>query len=136
MPLTAQPLADSKALDSVRSALTVNVTDPERIASVAAGAGLVLYGASRKSLAGILLALVGGALIHRGSTGHCAVYEKLGVNSGALNGETGVPGNRGIKVTRSITVDRAPQDVYRFCRSSWIMCNRCARLTIAAHIGW
>ncbi|MBA2431658.1 MAG: DUF2892 domain-containing protein [Chthoniobacterales bacterium] len=117
MPLTVQPLADHKAVDHVRAALNLNIATPERIGSVAAGAGLLLYGAARKSLGGILLALVGGALIQRGSTGHCALYEKLGINSSQLNGETGVPGNKGIKVTREIVVDRAPQDVYRFWRN-------------------
>jgi uncharacterized membrane protein len=117
MALTAQPLADSPVLNSVRAALDVNVNQPERIGSVAAGAGLVLYGASRKSLGGILIALLGGALIRRGVTGHCDMYEKLGINSNQLNTETGVPGNKGIKVTRTITVDRAPQDVYRFWRN-------------------
>ena len=117
MALTAQPLADSPVLNRVRAALDVNVTQPERIGSVAAGAGLLLYGASQKSLGGIVLALLGGALLHRGITGHCSVYEKLGVNSRQLNDETGVPGNKGIKVTREITIDRAPQDVYRFWRN-------------------
>ena len=117
MALTAQPLADSPVLNSVRAALDINVNQPERIGSVAAGAGLVLYGASRKSLGGILIALLGGALIRRGVTGHCDMYEKLGLNSSQLNTETGVPGNKGIKVTRTITVDRAPQDVYRFWRN-------------------
>jgi uncharacterized membrane protein len=117
MALTAQPLADSPVLNTVRAALDVNVNQPERIGSVAAGAGLVLYGASRKSLGGILIALLGGALIRRGVTGHCDMYEKLGINSSQLNTETGVPGNKGIKVTRTITVDRSPQDVYRFWRN-------------------
>lgn len=117
MALKAQPLADSSVLHSVRAALDINVNQPERIGSVAAGAGLVLYGASRKSLGGILIALLGGALIRRGVTGHCDMYEKLGLNSSQLNTETGVPGNKGIKVTRTITVDRAPQDVYRFWRN-------------------
>ncbi|MBA2742710.1 MAG: DUF2892 domain-containing protein, partial [Chthoniobacterales bacterium] len=69
MALTVQPFAENQALDSVRSALDINVTSPERIGSVAAGAGLLLYGVSRKSLPGILIALVGGALIRRGVTG-------------------------------------------------------------------
>ena len=114
MPLTAQPLANNKALDSVRSALDINVNQPERIGSVAAGASLVLYGLSRRSLGGLLLAVLGGAFVHRGVTGHCSVYEQLGINSSQLNTESGVPGNKGIKVVRSVTVDRAPQDVYRF----------------------
>ena len=117
MALTAQPLADNRALDSVRSALEVNVTQPERIGSIAGGASLLLYGLSRRSLGGLLVAALGGALVHRGVTGHCSVYEQLGINSAQLNTETGVPGNKGIKVTRSITVDRAPQDVYRFWRN-------------------
>src|SRR3712207_2457843 len=115
MPLTAQPFANidqlSKPLDTVRAALDVNVTSPERIGSVAAGAGLLLYGASRKSLGGILLALLAGALIKRGATGHCEVYQKLGVNSRQLNTERGVPGDKGIKVVKSITVARPPQEV-------------------------
>jgi uncharacterized membrane protein len=117
MPLTIQPLADSPILNSVRETLNHNVKTPERIGSVAAGAGLVLYGLSQRSLGGVVLALIGGALVHRGSTGHCAVYEKLGINSSQLNTETGVPGNKGIKVTKSIVVERSPQDVYRFWRN-------------------
>lgn len=121
MPLTAQPFANidqlGKPLDSVRAALNINVTSPERIGSVAAGAGLVLYGASRRSFPGLLLALVGGAFIRRGITGHCEAYQKLGINSRQLNAESGVRGDRGIKVARTIIVNRAPQEVYRYWRN-------------------
>jgi uncharacterized membrane protein len=117
MALTAQPFADSKALDSVRDALNINVQQPERIGSIAAGAGLVLYGASRRSFGGMLIALLGGALIHRGATGHCAMYEKLGINSRQLNTEQGVRGDKGIKVVKTITVARSPQEVYRYWRN-------------------
>ena len=117
MPLTAQPFADSKELDTVRAELDINVPSPERIGSIAGGAGLLLYGLSRRSLGGIAVAVLGGALIHRGATGHCALYRSLGINSRQLNTETGVPGNKGIKVTKTITIDRAPIDVYRFWRN-------------------
>jgi len=116
MPFTTQPLADSKALDGVRAALQVNIPSPERIGSVAAGAGLALYGLSRRSLSGLLVALAGGALIRRGTTGHCAVYEKLGVNSRQLKTESGVRGNKGIKVVKSIVVARPREEVYRYWR--------------------
>lgn len=116
MPLTAQPFANSKELDGVRAALSINVPQAERIGSVAAGAGLVLFGISRKSLGGFLLALAGGALIGRGATGHCSVYEILGVNSRKLNPDRGVPGNKGIKVVKSIIVSKPPQEVYRYWR--------------------
>ena len=121
MPLTAQPFAEvdqlSKPLDRVRASLNVNVPQAERIGSVAAGAALLGYGLSRKSLPGFLLALVGGALVARGATGHCAMYEALGVNSRQLNTESGVPGNKGIKVTESIVVSRPREEVYRYWRN-------------------
>lgn len=99
MPLTTQPLANNTALESIRTQLTQNVPRVERIGSVGIGAALVGYGLSRRSLDGLLLAAAGGALVARGATGHCAMYEKLGINSRQLNSETGVPGNKGIKVT-------------------------------------
>src|SRR5947209_9528163 len=117
MALTAQPFADNKALDQVRAELDINVPQAERIGSIAAGAGLVLYGASRRSFGGLLIALLGGALIHRGATGHCALYENLGINSRQLNTEQGVRGDKGIKVVKTITVARSPQEVYRFWRN-------------------
>src|SRR5438270_327193 len=58
----------------------INVGQEERIISVAGGALLATYGLSRMSLPGLLLALVGGGLIKRGYTGHCDVYEKLGID--------------------------------------------------------
>ena len=116
MALTGQPFANNKALDSVRAAMNLNVPQPERIGSLAAGAGLAAYGLSRRSLGGVLLALLGGALIKRGVTGHCEMYAAMGVNSRQLNTERGVPGNKGIKVVKSITVARPPQEVYRYWR--------------------
>ncbi|CAN5611035.1 SRPBCC family protein [soil metagenome] len=116
MALTVQPFAENKALDNVRSALDLNVTSPERVGSTVAGAGLLLYGISRKSLPGLLLAVLGGALLRRGITGHCEMYQRLGVNSRQLNSESGVRGDRGIKVTKSIVVSRPPQEVYRYWR--------------------
>ena len=63
-----------------------------------------------------MLALLGGALIKRGVTGHCEMYAALGINSRQLNTETGVPGNKGIKVVKSVTVGRPAQEVYRYWR--------------------
>lgn len=96
--------------------MEINVPQPERIGSLAAGVGLAAYGLSRRSLGGVLLALLGGALIKRGATGHCEMYAALGVNSRQLNTETGVPGNKGIKVVKSVTVGRPAQEVYRYWR--------------------
>ena len=84
-------------LNAVRGSLAINVPPAERTGSIVLGAALLLYGLTRRSLGGGLLALGGAALIGRGATGHCALYEKLGVNSRRLNTDTGVPGNKGVK---------------------------------------
>jgi uncharacterized membrane protein len=120
MALTTQPFAYtpelSRPLDQVRTSLEQNVQFPERLGSIAAGSGLILYGLSRRSLGGLLLALIGGSLLHRGSTGYCAVYRRLGINSRQMNTETGVRGNKGIKVERTITIARPAEEIYRFWR--------------------
>lgn len=117
MALTVQTFAENRQLESVRKALSINVAEPERFGSIAAGAGLVLLGASRKSFGGMLVALLGGVLIHRGATGHCALYQQLGINLRQLNTEEGVRGDKGIKVVRTITVARSPEEVYRYWRN-------------------
>ncbi len=116
MPLTAQPLADLPQLDAVRDHLANNVTMAERAGSLGLGAALVIFGLSRRSLGSGLLALAGAGLLARGATGHCALYEKLGINSRQLNTQTGVPGNKGIRTNQSIDVRRAPSEVYRYWR--------------------
>ena len=90
---------------------------PERIGSIVAGSALVLWGLSRRSLGGVLLALLGGGLVHRGSTGYCALYRQLGINSRQMNDETGVPGDKGIKVERTVRIARPAEEVYRFWRN-------------------
>lgn len=121
MPLRTQPFAEAPELahplDRFRSSLEQNVKTPERIGSVVAGSALVLYGLSRRSLGGVVLALLGGGLLYRGSTGYCAFYHQLGINSRQMNQESGVPGDKGIKVERTVRIARPPQEVYRFWRN-------------------
>ena len=60
-----------------------NVADWERIASVAAGLGLMGFGIRKRGITGGLLAMAGAALLHRGATGQCGIYSALGVNTAA-----------------------------------------------------
>ena len=93
-----------------------NVGDTERLISVAAGAVLALFGLKRFSLAGLGLTALGGTLIYRGVTGHCGMYQRLGMNTAEQGGE-GVRGNLGVKIERAIVV-AAPQDrIFRFWRN-------------------
>jgi len=59
----------------------VNVSDTERSLSAIAGGGLLLFGLSRLSLTSLLGIAVGGSLLYRGLTGHCSVYEALGMTT-------------------------------------------------------
>lgn len=59
----------------------VNVSDTERWVSLAGGAALAVGGLARRSPGGALLALLGAALVHRGATGHCAVYRAAGMDT-------------------------------------------------------
>ena len=68
-----------------------NVSEPERIASVVAGAALASVGLLRlRSISGIALTLTGGDLLRRGITGRSYLYECLGVRTAptSLPGET------------------------------------------------
>src|SRR5918997_312664 len=59
----------------------VNVNQTERWISGLAGGALAIYGLTRRTWGGAVLALVGGTLIARGSTGHCYMYDALGINT-------------------------------------------------------
>jgi uncharacterized membrane protein len=98
----------------------VNVGQTERWASALAGGALALYGLTRRTWGGAVLALVGGSLVYRGSTGHCHMYDMLGVNT--AGNETGNPlvsvhGGKGIKVEKSVTINKSPEELYRFWRN-------------------
>ena len=81
-------LGVSDKLDTVRTALnrerlgSVNVGKAERWASVLGGAALAALALrSRNRKAGLgVAALTGLPLLWRGATGHCPVYEKMGID--------------------------------------------------------
>jgi uncharacterized membrane protein len=65
------------ALDKLRDELYVNVSEHERLYSVIGGVAAILSGLSQRSFSGALLALAGGALVMRGTSGHCPLYVAL-----------------------------------------------------------
>ncbi len=98
----------------------VNVGQPERWASAIGGGASALYGLTRGSLGGIALAILGGALVQRGVSGHRNVYGAMGYNTSGKAAPRGsdnvsVPGGRGIKVEKSVTINRLHEELY----SSW-----------------
>jgi uncharacterized membrane protein len=99
-----------------------NVGDVERIACGLIGGGLLLRSALRPSwLAGGIGALIGAVLVHRAVTGYCAGYGAMGISTKEPEdtssiGRRKVHTDRAVKVEQSITINRPPQDLYRFWR--------------------
>lgn len=95
-----------------------NVGDLERWASLVGGGALALLGLSRGSLGGLGLAALGGALVYRGASGHCPMYGALGVSTAEPRGPaTAIPAHHGVKVERSVTINRSQEDLFRFWRN-------------------
>ena len=99
---------------------SVNVGQGERAISAVAGGALALAGLKMRSLPGVLLAAVGGALVYRGASGHCHAYEALGINTAKDGYEAAAPEDyykHGIHVDISMTIERTPWDLYQFWRN-------------------
>ncbi|HUR80716.1 MAG TPA: SRPBCC family protein [Thermoanaerobaculia bacterium] len=96
-----------------------NVNDPERWVSVIAGSALAAYGLKMRNIPGMVLGLLGGALVWRGATGHCHVYEAMGVSSvGEDDGRhVSVPYGHGVRVEKAVTINAPVENVYAFWRN-------------------
>ena len=97
----------------------INVGETERKVSVVAGSALALYGLSRLSWGGALLAAVGGGLIYRGATGHCAAYQALDKSTASSEEESASPskpGANGVQVRDVVTINKSPEELYAFWR--------------------
>jgi uncharacterized membrane protein len=99
---------------AIQSDRVINVGENERIVSAIAGGALVVFGLSRMSLGGLALAGLGAALGYRGLTGHCDVYERLGIDAGGAHRNVG---NLGVKIDESIVVNAPPDRVYAVWRN-------------------
>ena len=111
---------------------SLNVGNVERWLSMLGGGILAAYALKRRDTTGGVAALAGAALLYRGGTGHCHLYEALGVSTArepSYARGTGVVadrgsdtrqqlgGTRGIHVEESVTINKPIADVYRFWRN-------------------
>lgn len=87
-----------------------NVGSSERILSTGLGGLLVANGILRGRLPGLLMTAIGGALTYRGVTGHCAMYQQLGINSSAVEGERAIV--KGVKIEEEVSIRRPAQELY------------------------
>jgi uncharacterized membrane protein len=100
-----------------------NVSETERWLSLVAGTSLAAYGLARRDKTGAGLAAAGGMLLWRGSTGHCHLYQALGINNAergyakGTGSKAGVPYELGVRVDSDVLIQRPVEDVYRFWRN-------------------
>jgi uncharacterized membrane protein len=93
-----------------------NVGATERAVSLLGGGAMALYGLSQRTGSGLLLAGIGAALTYRGATGHCDVYEALGISTVRRKERTAIPSGQGVKVEESTTILRSPTELFGFWR--------------------
>jgi uncharacterized membrane protein len=96
----------------------INVGRTERIVSGVAAAAVAAVAVRRKRLRPLLFPLAG-SLISRAVTGRCSVNRALGRNSARgdrVSPVASVPRGEGIKVEKSVVVNRPAQELYRFWR--------------------
>jgi uncharacterized membrane protein len=91
---------------------TANVDDVERWVSGVSGAALALYGMRRRTVDGIALTALGAALLYRGLTGRSRLYKALDLRLVRTTS-----GQQRIEVVKTLTINRSPEDLYRFWRN-------------------
>ena len=103
-----------------RPADRANVGSAERWASSLTGGVLTWYGLRRPFHAPwskVALGLAGLSLVYRGLSGRCQLYRSLGINTArSPSPARGVAARQGCKVTKSITIQRPAEELYRWWR--------------------
>jgi len=95
----------------------VNVGEAERLASKIGGGVLVGVGLMKGGVKGLTLAGLGAALLYRGATGHCSLYQAIGANTSDDRGPfDSVPAQSGVRVEEAITIGLPPDELFRFWR--------------------
>ncbi len=106
----------------------VNVGRVERWLSLVAGGALAAYGLKQRNRTGAAAAAAGAALLYRGATGHCALYDAAGIDTAGIatarNGHAAsgsdtrerLGGRRGVLVEECVTIGQPADAVYRFWR--------------------
>jgi uncharacterized membrane protein len=92
----------------------VNVGKGERQISLAAGAVTAILGVARRDIPGMLMAAVGAGLVYRGVSGHCSVYDALGIDSRSESDAR--THTQGVRVAESFLVDKPIDELYAFWR--------------------
>jgi uncharacterized membrane protein len=106
-------------MENVFSSSEKNISDAERWISVIFGSAVTAYGLKMRNIPGLVVGAVGAALIHRGATGHCHVYEAMGLSTATpeQGDQVSVPYGKGVRVEKAVTINAPAQQVYAFWRN-------------------
>jgi len=101
--------------ETTGNASDVNISQGERIACAVAGTALLAAGLKKRTPAGIALALIGGGLAYRAYTGHCDLRAAMSATTaGKRRAGAGGDVHKGLKIQKSMTIQRTPEECYRF----------------------
>jgi uncharacterized membrane protein len=76
------------------------------------GAALATYGLKRRSVGGALMVSAGGALLMRGVTGHCPMYQAAGIDTA----DHGAAVASRINVDETVTINATPARLFAYWR--------------------
>jgi len=110
-----------------QAAANINVGNGERMVSLAAGAILGLLGLERRDKFGWLAAGLGGAMVYRGLTGRCHLYQALDISTvdeqphhligeSTVAGRTHIPAEDGIRISESFLINQPAEKLYDYWR--------------------
>jgi uncharacterized membrane protein len=116
MPLTYQPFSQVREINEMRRTFRRNVTRFERKWSMLSGAAMIALGLASRGSSRLLGILAGGALLYRGSSGHCPVYQTLGINPRGVEDRPGVRDQAGHKIVRSVVIQRPRAEIFAYWR--------------------
>jgi uncharacterized membrane protein len=95
---------------------SLNVAVSERLISTAIGGLLIARGLRKRSALSLAGAAAGADLMYRGITGHCHLYDALGVNTAGSKKAGSEVNPDAPEVRRAITISKSPQELYESWR--------------------
>jgi len=113
--------SNDKSLTTFLTDTSQNVNSVERAASAVAGGAILAYGLKHGGVGGTVLSLVGAGMLVRGATGHCHVYDALGVDT--TETELRSPFSKSslltgkVHVTKALTINKSQAELYEFWRN-------------------
>lgn len=108
----------TRTAQSIRQGMELrhNVGTVERWICLIGGGAALAEGVRRRSLAGVLLSVIGSFLLFRGMSGSCPLYGRLRIST-ARTGESGLWGRNLVHVRAKVRVQQPREVVYRYWRN-------------------